>query len=162
MAESLAVSGSTRKDQYTSLLPQLKALVEGETDKWAALGNIMSAIKYGMNFFWVGLYVVKNNELVLSSFQGTVACTRIAFGKGVCGHCWKEKKIIIVDNVDLFAGHIACSSESKSEIVLPVFDKKGEVAMVFDVDSEHLAHFSQTDEKYLKEVVLIIEKIINA
>ncbi len=161
MSESLVIQGNSRKEQYLSLLPQLKALVEGETDKWAALGNIMSAIKYGMNFFWVGIYVVKNNELVLGSFQGTVACTRIAFGKGVCGHCWKEKKTIIVENVDAFAGHIACSSESKSEIVLPVFDKKGEVVMVLDVDSEHLAHFDQTDEQYLKEVVQIIEKILN-
>jgi L-methionine (R)-S-oxide reductase len=161
MSESLIIQGNSRKEQYLSLLPQLKALVEGETDKWAALGNMMSAIKYGMNFFWVGIYVVKNNELVLGSFQGTVACTRIGFGKGVCGHCWKEKKTIIVENVDTFAGHIACSSESKSEIVLPVFDKKGEVVMVLDVDSEHLTHFDQTDEQYLKEVVQIIEKIIN-
>lgn len=162
MAESLTVAGNSRKEQYISLIPQLKALVEGETDKWASLGNIMSALKYGMNFFWVGLYVVKNNELVLGPFQGTVACTRIAFGKGVCGYCWKEKKTVIVPDVDQFAGHIACSSDSKSEIVLPVFDKKGDVAMVFDLDSEHLAYFDETDEQYLKEVVLLIEKIINA
>ncbi|HTA82189.1 MAG TPA: GAF domain-containing protein [Bacteroidia bacterium] len=161
MAESLAVTGNSRKEQYASLLPQLKALVEGETDKWASLGNIMSALKYGMNFFWAGIYSVKGTELVLGPFQGTVACTRIAFGKGVCGHCWKEKKVIIVDDVDKFAGHIACSSETRSEIVLPVFNKNGEVAMVLDIDSEQLAHFDNTDELFLKEVVLIIEKIIN-
>jgi GAF domain-containing protein len=162
MAESLIITGNSRKEQYLSLIPQLKALVEGETDTMAALGNLMSAIKYGMNFFWVGLYAVKGNELVLGPFQGTVACTRIDFGKGVCGHCWKEKKTIIVDDVDSFAGHIACSSESKSEIVLPVFDKAGNVTMVFDVDSEHLAHFSKVDEEYLLEVVRIIEQILNA
>jgi len=162
MAESFTITGSSRKELYISLIPQLKALVEGETDKWASLGNIMSALKYGMNFFWVGIYSVKGKELVLGPFQGTVACTRIAFGKGVCGYCWKEKKVVIVDDVDKFDGHIACSSESKSEIVLPVFGKNGEVAMVLDVDSEHLAHFSETDEFYLKQVVQIIEKIITA
>ncbi|MGP8215417.1 MAG: GAF domain-containing protein [Bacteroidia bacterium] len=162
MSESITVSGNTREEQYVSLLPQLKALSEGETDKWAALGNIMSAIKHGMNFFWVGLYIVKNNELVLGPFQGTVACTHIAFGNGVCGHCWKEKKTIIVENVEAFEGHIACSSETKSEIVLPVLDKKGEVVMVLDVDSEHLAHFNHTDQKHLEEVARLIEKIINA
>ncbi len=162
MAESLTVTGSSRKEQYISLLPQIKTLVEGETDKWPSLGNIMSALKYGMNFFWVGLYIVKGNELVLGPFQGTVACTRISFGKGVCGYSWKEKKVIVVDNVDTFAGHIACSSASKSEIVLPVYDKKGEVVMVLDVDSEQIANFDKTDEHYLTEVVHIIEKIINA
>jgi L-methionine (R)-S-oxide reductase len=162
MAESLVVSGNTRQEQYTSLLPQLKALVEGETDTLAALGNMMSALKYGMEFYWVGLYTVKSNELVLGPFQGPVACTRIGFGKGVCGYTWKEKKTVIVPDVDKFDGHIACSSETKSEIVLPVFNKKGEVAMVLDIDSEKLDHFNNTDEKYLGEVVRIIEHIINA
>ena len=162
MAESIVIQGNSRKEQYTSLLPQLRALVEGETDQYAALGNLMSALKYGMNFFWVGVYAVKNNELVLGPFQGPIACTRIALGKGVCGTSWKEKKIIIVEDVDKFPGHIACSSESRSEIVLPVFNQQGEVTMVLDVDSEHLANFNQTDEQYLKEVVELIEKIINA
>jgi len=162
MAESLVVSGNTRQEQYTSLLPQLKALVEGETDTLAALGNMMSALKYGMDFYWVGLYSVKGNELVLGPFQGPVACTRIGFGKGVCGYTWKERKTVIVPDVDKFDGHIACSSETKSEIVLPVFNKKGEVAMVLDIDSEKPDHFSNTDEKYLGEVVRIIEHIINA
>lgn len=162
MAESLVIEGNSRKEQYVSLLPQIKALVEGETDRLAALGNIMAALKYGMDFFWVGLYEVKNNELVLSAFQGPIACTRITMGKGVCGTCWKEKKTILVDDVDKFPGHIACSSLSRSEIVLPVFNKQGEVVMVFDIDSEHLAHFSSVDEQYLKEVVAIIENIVNA
>ena len=162
MAESIVIEGNSRKEQYTSLLPQLRALVEGETDQYASLGNLMSALKYGMNFFWVGVYLVKNNELVLGPFQGPIACTRIALGKGVCGTSWKEKKIIIVEDVDKFPGHIACSSESRSEIVLPVFNQQGEVTMVLDVDSEHLAHFNQTDEQYLKEVVELMEKIINA
>ena len=162
MSESLIVTGNSRKEQYASLLPQIKALVEGETDITAALGNIMSGLKYGMNFFWVGVYFVKGKELVLGPFQGTIACTRIGFGKGVCGHCWKEKRTVIVDDVDQFEGHIACSTNSKSEIVLPVFDKKGEVAMVLDVDSEHLAHFDETDEQYLNEIVQVIEKLINA
>jgi L-methionine (R)-S-oxide reductase len=162
MSESIIIQGNSRKEQYSSLLPQLKALVEDETDQLAALGNIMSALKYGMNFFWVGIYAVKNNELVLGPFQGLVACTRIAFGKGVCGHCWKEKKTIIVEDVNTFSGHIACSSETNSEIVLPVFNKNKEVVMVLDVDSEHLAHFNETDKEYLEEVVHLIEKIITA
>jgi len=162
MAESIIIQGSLRKEQYISLLPQIKALVEGEKDQYAALGNIMSALKYSMHFFWVGIYIVKNNELVLGPFQGPVACTRIALGKGVCGTSWKEKKTILVDDVDKFPGHIACSSESRSEIVLPILDKRGEVSMILDVDSEHLAHFSSIDEQYLKELVELIEKITNA
>ncbi|HXP52416.1 MAG TPA: GAF domain-containing protein [Bacteroidia bacterium] len=162
MSESIIIQGNSRKEQYSSLLPQLKALVEGETDQLAALGNIMSALKYGMNFFWVGIYAVKNNELVLGPFQGPIACTRIAFGKGVCGHCWKEKKTIIVEDVNTFSGHIACSSETQSEIVLPVFNNNKEVVMVLDVDSEHLAYFNETDREYLEEVVYLIEKIIAA
>lgn len=161
MAESITVSGNTRQEQYASLLPQLKALAE-EPDMTAALGNLMSALKYGMGFFWVGLYAVKGNELVLGPFQGTVACTRIGLGKGVCGYAWKNKQTVMVADVDKFEGHIACSSESKSEIVLPVFDKKGEVVMVLDIDSEQLAYFGNTDEQYLTQVVHIIENIINA
>lgn len=156
MAESVAVSGTTKQEKYTSLIPQIAALADGEKDALAALGNIISAIKYGMNFFWVGIYNVKGNELVLGPFQGTVACTRIGFGKGVCGTSWKEKKTLIVNDVNQFPGHIACSSESKSEIVLPVFNKNGEVTMVLDLDSDHYSCFDSTDEKFLKEIVGII------
>lgn len=158
MAESLIVKGNTREEKYASLLPQIRALAEDNAGMWAVLGNILAALKYGMNFFWVGLYLVKNDHLVLGPFQGTVACTRIAFGKGVCGTAWKNKNTIIVTDVTSFEGHIACSSYSKSEIVLPVFGKSGEVIMVLDIDSELPSHFSVTDEKYLKQVVGIIEK----
>lgn len=160
MTEIITVSGTTKEEKYASLLPQLKSLA-GEPDLYAALGNIMSALKYSMHFFWVGLYIVKNNELVLGPFQGTVACTRISFGKGVCGYAWKNKKTIIVADVGKFEGHIACSTESKSEIVLPVYNKKKEVLMVLDVDSDHYSAFDATDEKWLTEAVHIIEDVVN-
>ncbi|NNM94607.1 MAG: GAF domain-containing protein [Bacteroidia bacterium] len=158
MSESLTVTGNSREERYRSLLPQITALSEDKAGKWAILGNIMSALKYGMNFFWAGLYLVNNENLVLGPFQGTVACTHIGFGKGVCGLAWKNRKTIIVDDVSRFDGHIACSSETKSEIVVPVFGKDGEVIMVLDIDSEHLFHFGKTDEVYLEKVAKIIEK----
>src|ERR1700722_4629909 len=111
MSESIVISGETRQEKYVSLLPQIKSLAEDKAGQLAVLGNIMSALKYGMDFFWVGLYEVKNNELILGPFQGTVACTRIAFGKGVCGNAWKDKKVIVVDDVNTFEGHIACSTD---------------------------------------------------
>lgn len=160
MAETIIVSGNTKEEKYASLLPQLKSLAD-ETDQYAALGNIISALKYGMNFFWAGIYVVKNSELVLGPFQGTVACTRISFGKGVCGYSWENKKTVIVDDVNSFPGHIACSSESKSEIAIPVFGITGEVLMILDIDSDRFADFDSTDELWLKEVVHIIENILN-
>jgi L-methionine (R)-S-oxide reductase len=160
MSESIIVTGTTRKEKYISLLPQIQSLAKDNPGALAVLGNIMSALKYGMDFYWVGLYFVKNNELILGPFQGTVACTRIAFGKGVCGYAWEHKKTVIVPNVNDFEGHIACSSVTQSEIVLPVFDKKGKVIMVLDIDSEHLSHFSDTDEIYLKQVVALIEKTV--
>jgi len=161
MSESLAVTGTTKKERYESLLPQIKALVEGESDHIANLSNIMAALKYGMDFFWVGVYFADlsqgKKQLVLGPFQGPVACTRIAFGKGVCGACWEQKQTIIVEDVDKFPGHIACSSLSRSEIVLPAFDKNGNVSLVLDVDSEHLASFDETDKTYLQQVIAIIE-----
>jgi L-methionine (R)-S-oxide reductase len=165
MAESISISGTTKEEKYASLLPQLKSLAE-EPDQYAALGNIISALKYGMGFFWTGLYIVKekrqsHSELVLGPFQGTIACTRIAFGKGVCGYAWKNKKTVIVDDVNTFEGHIACSTETKSEIVLPVFGKNGEVIMILDIDSDRLGDFNSVDESALTEVVHIIESIIN-
>src|SRR5882724_7204502 len=133
MAENLAISVSTKKEErYEALLPQIEALVNGEPDLIANLSNIAAALKQTFNFFWVGFYLVKGNELVLGPFQGPIACTRIGLGKGVCGTSWKEKKTILVPNVNEFPGHIACSSDSKSEIVLPAF-KGGEVALVLDV-----------------------------
>jgi len=175
MAESILVSGHTKKERYESLIPQINALIEGENDVIANLSNIVSALKFSMNYFWVGIYFVKdvsmNNAviankinveekekctLVLGPFQGPVACTRIAYGKGVCGKCWEQKKTIIVDDVDQFPDHIACSSLSKSEIVLPAFNKNGEVILVLDVDSEELANFDETDKIYLEEIMKII------
>lgn len=160
MSESILVSGITKKEKYESLLPQIKALVEGEKDFIANVSNIMGALKYGMNFFWVGIYFVKQNELILGPFQGPVACTRIAFSKGVCGTAWKEKKTILVEDVEKFPGHIACSSESKSEIVVPIFKGK-DVFAILDVDSDKLNDFDETDEKYLQEIAELICRLAN-
>jgi len=160
MAEELIISASTDKqERYKTLIPQIKALIEGETDSVANLSNIAAALKQTMNFFWVGFYIVKENQLVLGPFQGPIACTRINFGKGVCGASWKERKIILVPNVDEFPGHIACSSASKSEIVLPAF-KNGEVALVLDVDSDRLNDFDEVDERELSNVMRLIENLI--
>ena len=161
MAETLVVPKTNdRKKIYDELAPQISALIEGETDLIANLANITAALKEALGFFWVGFYVKKENQLVLSAFQGTIACTRIDFDKGVCGHCYTTKEIIIVPDVDEFPGHIVCSSASKSEIVLPVFDKSGNVAMVLDIDSDRLDDFSETDEKGLQRIVKIIENLL--
>ena len=161
MVDTLFVAGrhATKEEKYEVLLPQLKALVEGENDLIANLANLMAGIKEAMDFLWVGVYFVKVQELVLGPFQGPLACTRIGFGKGVCGTAWKEKKTIIVSDVELFPGHIACSTLSRSEIVLPVF-RQGEVFMIFDVDSKDLACFDEIDQHYLQQVVYLIEAII--
>ena len=159
MAEALIVVAADKADRYKGLLPQIESLVLGETDRIANLSNIAAALRQTFNFFWVGFYFVKNDELVLGPFQGPIACTRIGFGKGVCGTSWKEKRIILVPNVDEFPGHIVCSSDSKSEIVLPVV-KNGEVALVLDVDSDKLNDFDETDKEYLQHLVKFIEKII--
>lgn len=166
MSEDLIIDATlSKQEKYEALLPQLAGLLEGETDVMANLGNIMAALKFGMNWFWVGVYFVKDNpntnekELVLSAFQGPIACTRIAYGRGVCGTAWKNKSVIIVDDVDQFPGHIACSSFSKSEIVLPAF-KNGEVVLIMDIDSDQYATFDKTDETYLLKVMGMIENII--
>jgi GAF domain-containing protein len=161
MAENLFISQtSDRKKIYDEIAPQIAALVEGETDLIANLANVTAALKEAFGFFWVGFYVVKENQLILSAFQGTVACTRIDFAKGVCGHCYTTKEIVIVPNVEEFPGHIVCSSTSKSEIVLPVFARNGEVAMVLDVDSDRLNDFDETDAEGLRKIVKIIEELI--
>lgn len=160
MAESITIVGENKKDKYSSLIPQIKALVEGESDVIANLSNIIAALKQGMDFLWVGVYFAKGNELVLGPFQGPVACTRIMSGKGVCGTAWKERKILIVPDVDQFPGHIACSGDSRSEIVLPAFNKNGEVVLILDVDSDQLNDFDETDKSYLQEVIGIIEHIV--
>lgn len=160
MAEELILSRSKNKNErYKTLLPQLEALVHGEEDLIANLANIAAALKQTMDFFWVGFYLVKKGQLVLGPFQGPIACTRIDFGNGVCGTAWKEKKTIIVPNVDEFPGHIACSSASRSEIVLPAL-KTGEVMLILDVDSDALNDFGSEDEAALKEVIRIIERLL--
>jgi L-methionine (R)-S-oxide reductase len=154
MAENLIINAAASKEEkYKTLVPQIESLITGETDLVANLANTAAALKETFNFFWVGFYIVKNNELVLGPFQGPIACTRIGLGKGVCGTSWKEKKTIIVPNVDEFPGHIACSSASKSEIVVPVFNKQNEVIMVLDVDSDQLNSFDSTDQRFLEQVV---------
>jgi GAF domain-containing protein len=160
MAEELIISTSTDKqERYATLVPQIQSLLEGETDVVANLSNVAAALKQTMNFFWVGFYLVKEKQLVLGPFQGPIACTRIQFGKGVCGTSWKEKKVILVPDVEEFPGHIACSSASKSEIVLPAF-KNGEVALVLDVDSDKLNDFDAVDEKELEKVMRLVEQFI--
>ena len=159
MAESLAFSKtSDRKVIYDEIAPQIEALISGETDLVANLANIAAALKEAFGFFWVGFYIKKENQLVLSAFQGSVACTRIDFDKGVCGHAYTTREIVIVPNVDEFPGHIACSSASKSEIVLPIFDKTGEVFAVLDVDGDRLNDFSQIDAEGLRKIIEIIER----
>lgn len=160
MAEELIIASSTDKqERYKTLIPQIEALVYGEDDLVANLSNIAAALKQTMNYFWVGFYLVKGDQLVLGPFQGPIACTRINFGKGVCGAAWQRKDVIVVPNVDEFPGHIACSSASKSEIVLPAFTKEGQVALVLDVDSDKLHDFDDVDERELRKVMHIIEKL---
>lgn len=161
MAEELFINRQVSKEEkYQELIPQLSALVSGENDPIANLANLMAALKQTFNFWWVGVYVVKNDELVLGPFQGPIACTRIKKGKGVCGTAWQEAKTIVVPDVDQFPGHIACSSLSKSEIVIPVFNKNKEVIMVIDVDSEKLADFDQIDEIYLNKIANLISDFV--
>lgn len=142
---------STKKEKYETLLPQLKSLIESETHAIANMANISAALKEVFSFLWVGFYLVEEEELILGPFQGSIACTRIKYGRGVCGTAWKEQQAIIVPDVERFPGHIACSSLSKSEIVIPIF-QNGKVVAVLDVDSEQPAHFDKTDEKYLSKV----------
>ena len=152
MAEDLHIQQGTKEEQYQALLPQIKALIEGEEDLIANLANICGALKEQFNWWWVGFYLVKKEELVLGPFQGPVACTRIKKGRGVCGTAWQQAQTVIVQDVNQFPGHIACSSLSRSEIVVPVF-KANEVVAVLDADSEHLAHYDEVDKQYLNEIV---------
>lgn len=152
MAEELhSVEGANKKNQYELLIPQIEALISGEEDLVANLANTAAALRHGMGFFWVGFYRVKNDELVLGPFQGPVACTRIQKGQGVCGQSWEKAETIIVPDVDEFPGHIACSPESKSEIVVPLM-KHGDVVGVLDVDSDVLNGFNETDARYLERL----------
>lgn len=153
MAEELKIIESTDKtEKYGSLIPQIEALITGEEDFIANLANVASALKYGMRYFWVGFYLIKGEELVLGPFQGPIACTRIQKGKGVCGLSWEKEETIIVSDVNQFPGHIACSSDSKSEIVVPMI-KAGKVVGVLDVDSDVLNSFDEIDQEYLERLV---------
>lgn len=143
---------------YTSLLPQIHALCHGETNLTANLANISAALKQAFNWWWVGFYLVNEGELIVGPFQGTVACTRIGPGKGVCGTSWQRRETIVVDDVEQFPGHIACSSLSRSEIVVPII-KDNQVVAVLDVDSEHLAHFDQTDKVYLEHLAHFVSTL---
>lgn len=161
MAESLYVTkNADRETIYREIAPQIEALTSGESDVTANLANIAAVLKEAFDFFWVGFYVVKDGQLVLNAFQGPIACTRIDFDKGVCGHCYTTAQTIIVPNVEEFPGHIACSSAARSEIVLPIFDKNGAVYAVLDVDSDRFADFSEIDAEGLGKIVKIIESFI--
>ena len=156
MAEDLKIIKGTKEDQYLSIQSQIKALIEGEPDLIANLANVVAALKEQFDWLWVGFYIVKQDELVLAPFQGPIACTRIRKGRGVCGTSWQTMQTLIVPDVEKFPGHIACSSLSKSEIVVPVI-RNEEVVGVLDVDSKNLNEFDETDRKYLEEIIAMIE-----
>ena len=152
MAEDLKIAKGTKTEQYETLLPQINALLYGEPDLIANLANVAAALKEQFGWLWVGFYLVKNNELVLGPFQGPVACTRIKRGRGVCGKAWADAATLIVDDVEKFPGHIACSSLSKSEIVVPII-VNNEVLAVLDADSENLHNFNEMDKLYLEKII---------
>jgi GAF domain-containing protein len=152
MENEILIYEGTKAEQYELLIPQIRALIYDEPDVIANLANIAAALKTQFKWLWVGFYLVKEDELVLGPFQGPVACTRIKKGRGVCGACWERESSIIVEDVNQFPGHIACSSLSKSELVIPII-RFGEVMGVLDIDSEHLSYFDETDKKYLELIV---------
>ena len=155
MAEELIIDKRGKKEMYATLLPQIKALVEGESNRVANLANVAAALKQTFGFFWVGFYLVEDGELVLGPFQGPIACTSNRYGRGVCGTAWKEGKTLVVPDVDKFPGHIACSSASRSEIVVPIYNKEKEVVGVLDIDSDRLAEFDETDREWLERIVAV-------
>ncbi|MCS6794701.1 MAG: GAF domain-containing protein [Raineya sp.] len=160
MAETLFIPQTqNRAEIYEALLPQVEAIIAQEKDLVANLANFVAVLKEALGFFWIGFYWVKNDELVLAPFQGTLACTRIGWGKGVCGTAWQKAQTILVPNVEEFPGHIACSSLSKSEIVVPIFEAD-KVVGVLDIDSDRLNDFSETDQKGLESLVKILEKYL--
>ena len=157
MAEDLVILRGTRKEEYEALLPQIQALLEGERDLIANLGNVAAALKQQFGWLWIGFYLLKGQELVLGPFQGPVACTRIQKGKGVCGTSWAEGRTVIVPDVNQFPGHIACSSLSQSEIVVPLF-KNEDFVGVLDIDSSDLNTFGKTDQHYLEKIAALIKE----
>lgn len=160
MSESIFIpTVATKAEKYASLLPQIEALISDETDVFANLANISAVLKEAFGFFWVGFYLVKGEQLVLGPFQGPLACTRIGFGKGVCGAAWRDGKTQLVPDVDAFPGHIACSSASRSEIVLPAF-KDGKVFLVMDIDSDQLNDFDEVDADWLEKLMKMVEAVL--
>lgn len=161
MSEQLYIPASaTKAEKYETLIPQIKALCSGETDFIANLANISAALHETFGWLWTGFYLVKENELVLGPFHGPVACTRLKFGRGVCGTAWKEKRSLLVPDVEQFPGHIACSSLSVSEIVVPIFNKTGEVFGVLDIDSKEFGVLNEVDVKYLEEICRFVREIV--
>lgn len=155
MAEQLHLNAQSKEERYQELIPQLKALLQAEDNNIAKMANLSAALRMAFSFFWVGFYLVDGQTLVLGPFQGDIACSRIPYGKGVCGTAWQEQQTIIVADVDKFAGHIACSSASRSEIVIPIF-RGSEVIAVLDVDSDRLAEFDDIDARYLTEICYLL------
>ena len=155
MAENLYTADGSKEERYKALLPQIKSLVDNETDEIANMANISAMLSATFGFFWTGFYRVVGDELVLGPFQGPLACTRIKKGRGVCGTAWQEERVLIVPDVDLFPGHIACSSLSRSEIVVPLI-KDSVVTAVLDIDSENLETFDETDARYLLEIARLL------
>jgi L-methionine (R)-S-oxide reductase len=158
MSEELQLVAGSKEEQYQSLLPQIYAVIDGESDLIANLANIAACLKEQFNWLWVGFYLVKNDELVLGPFQGPLACTRIQKGRGVCGSSWQQKEVLVVPDVEAFPGHIACSSASRSEIVVPLI-KNDEVWAVLDVDSKEYNQFDDTDRRYLTELAATISRL---
>lgn len=162
MSEDLhIIPDSGKQEKYEQLLPQIRSLISGESNQTANLANISAALNDAFNFWWTGFYLVQGDELVLGPFQGPVACTRIPKGKGVCGAAWTEEKTVLVPDVHKFPGHIACSSATNSEIVVPVFSPDGNVWGVLDIDSEHLNHFDEVDQQYLELLSQMITEYLN-
>lgn len=162
MAEGILLDERLNKEQkYIQILEYVQSLSINESNHVAFLGNAIAVLHHGLNFFWTGLYLIRNKQLHLSVFQGPVACTKIDFGKGVCGKSWEKKQTIIVDDVEKFEGHIACSSLSKSEIVIPLIDSNNNICGVLDVDSEEIANFDETDSLYLQRFLKIVSPFIN-
>ncbi len=153
--ESLTISGNSKQEIYTSLLPQVEAVMDSSVDIIANMANMAAMLHETFGFWWTGFYRVIGNELILGPFQGPLACTRIAYGRGVCGTAWKERRTIVVPDVEQFPGHIACSSASRSEIVVPIF-QNDEVIAVLDIDSDRLATFDETDSAYLEKAVTFL------
>ena len=151
-----------KEEMYEELIPQLEALIEGEKEEMSVLANVSALLKERFAWFWVGFYLEREGELRLGPFQGTVACMHIAFGRGVCGTAYAQQKSIVVDDVEQFPGHIACSSLSRSEIVVPLFNKKGQPVGVLDIDSTELSTFDDTDRRYLEEICMIISRTVFA